>query len=119
MIIPDKYGMFHCENKGCGFETDNLFDLLEHNGVEYTWGVRLSPKHSFDMFKFLDSLDHALCHPEESTEIIHETIQAALMLFINASTDELDDFIMESTIISESETMITGIESMLRSNDEQ
>jgi hypothetical protein len=116
VIIPDKDGFFHCENKGCSYETDDLFELLEHNGVEYTWGVRLSAKHSFDMFKFLDSVDHALCHGD--FEEIETIVQSALMLFINASSDELDDFIMESTIISESESLVNGIEKMLRSADE-
>ena len=116
MIIPDKDGFFHCENKGCPFETDSLFELLDHNGVEYTWGVRLSPKHSFDMFKFLDGIDHAICHGDFNE--LHAIVQSALMLFINASTDELDDFIMESTIISESESLVNGIEKMLRSADE-
>lgn len=112
MLIPDKDGVFTCDNKGCEFETDNLFELLEHQGVEYTWGVRLSRQHSFNMFEFLRAVDENWDNPEELFTIV----QSALMLFINASRDELDDFIIESTILNESDSLIHGVERMLKNN---
>ena len=111
--MPDAEGFFHCENDDCDFRTDNLLELLDHEGVEYTWGIRLSVKHSFDMFQFLSSLYENMGDTEE----LHTVIQSALMLFINASRDEIDDFIMESAILNESESLIKNIEKMLENGE--
>lgn len=113
MLFPDDEGMFECDNGQCSYFTDDLFDMIAHHGVEYEWNVRLSPSHSFDLFKFLLSIDESLEDPEE----LHQLVQSALMLFLNASRDELDDFIIESTIVTESDSMISSIERMLNSND--
>lgn len=113
MLMPDNEGYFYCENNGCDYKTDDLLFLLSHEGVEYTWGIRLSVKHSFDMFQFLSSLSENIDDPEE----LHTIIQSALMLFINASRDEIDDFVMESAILTESESLIENIEKMLENGE--
>lgn len=111
--MPDKEGFFYCDNRECTFDTDNLFELLDHQGVDYTWGIRLSRSHSFDMFQFLKSLDENLSDPEE----LHTIVQSAMILFINASRDEIDDFVIESAILTESESLIENIEKMLKNEE--
>jgi hypothetical protein len=113
MLMPDNEGTFYCDQLKCTYDTDNLFELLEHQGVEYTWGIRLSSKHSFDFFQFLKAIDESLTDAEE----IYTIVQSALMLFINASRDEIDDFVMESAILTESEGLIENIEKMLENEE--
>jgi len=115
MLFPDKNGMVHCETKDCDFSTADLFDFLDHVGVEFTWDVRVTPKHSFDLFKFLQVLSDIIDHGE--IEEAYQVIQDTGFLFVNASSDELEDYIEESIVAEEASDGIRNIERMLRENE--
>lgn len=114
MLFPDKDGLLHCETSECEYDTTDLFDFLDHCGVEFTWDVRVTPKHSFDLFKFLQVISDAVNHGD--LEDAYQIIQDTAFLFVNASSDELDDFIEESIVAEETEYGIKNIERMLREN---
>ena len=40
MLFPDKEGMVHCETADCDFKSSDLFEFLDHVGVEFTWDRR-------------------------------------------------------------------------------
>ena len=117
MLFPDKDGLVNCETAGCDFSTVDLFDFLDHVGVEFTWDVRVTPKYSFDLFKFLQVLSDMVDHGD--LEEAYQVIQDTGFLFVNASSDELDDFIEESVVAEEADMGIRNIERMLRENGQE
>ena len=114
MLFPDKDGLVSCETTDCDYQTTDLFDFLDHVGVEFTWDVRVTPKHSFDLFKFLQVISDAVNHGD--LEDAYQIVQDTAFLFVNASSDELDDFIEESIVADEADMGIRNIERMLREN---
>lgn len=117
MLFPDKDGLISCETKDCDFNTTDLFDFLDHVGVEFTWDVRVTPKYSFDLFKFLQVLSDMIDHGD--LEEAYQVVQDTGFLFVNASSDELDDFIEESVVAEEADMGIRNIERMLRENGQE
>ena len=117
MLFPDKDGLVSCETKDCDFSTTDLFDFLDHVGVEFTWDVRVTPKYSFDLFKFLQVLSDMVDHGD--LEEAYQVVQDTAFLFVNASSDELDDFIEESVVAEEADMGIRNIERMLRENGQE
>ena len=115
MLFPDKEHMVHCETTDCNFKSADLFEFLDHVGVEFTWDVRVTPKHSFDLFKFLQVLSDMVNNNE--VDAAYQIIQDTGYLFVNASSDELDDFIEESIVVEEASDGIKNIERMLRENE--
>ena len=115
MLFPDKDGLLSCETTACDYTTTDLFDFLDHAGVEFTWDVRITPKHSFDLFQFLQVVSDAANHGD--LEDVYQLVQDTAFLFVNASSDELDDFIEESIVAEEANDGIKNIERMLREND--
>ena len=114
MLFPDKDGLIQCETADCDYQATDLFDFLDHVGVEFTWDVRVTPKHSFDLFQFLQVISDAVNHGD--LEDAYQIIQDTAFLFVNASSDELDDFIEESIVADEADMGIKNIERMLREN---
>lgn len=114
MLFPDKDGLVSCETADCDYQTTDLFDFLDHVGVEFTWDVKVTPKHSFDLFKFLQVISDAVNHGD--LEDAYQIVQDTAYLFVNASSDELDDFIEESIVADEADMGIRNIERMLREN---
>ena len=41
MLLPID-GHFECAESDCNFITCDIFEFMEHCGVEYKWGVRLN-----------------------------------------------------------------------------
>jgi hypothetical protein len=112
MLMPDKNGDFFCKKDN--FKTNNLFMYMEHFGVEYDWMIKLDKKYNFNLFKFLESL--AFMAEEKDIDGIWEAVQSTTLLMINASGEDLDVFIEEATIISETEDMFDQIERFLDEN---
>jgi phosphoserine phosphatase len=113
MLMPDNNGMFVC--KADNFETGNLFEYLDHYGVEYDWMVKLNKKHSFNLYPFLGELTNLAM--KKDYEQIYELIQSAVLLLINASTDSLDEFIEETEVIVGMEDMMDQVERFLNDNE--
>ena len=114
MLFPDKDGLVYCETLDCDYKTTDLFDFLDHCGVEFSWDVKVTPKYSFDLFQFLSVVSEVVNHGD--LQEAYEIIQGASFLFVNASSDELDDFIEESIVADEADMGIRNIERMLREN---
>ena len=114
MLIPVD-GHFECSESKCDFVTCDLFEFMEHCGVEYEWGVRLNKRYSFDLFQFLDILNNLTNTGD--LDGMYDHIQSAVLLLINASGDELEDFIEESVVQSEMSEVMDGIERLLRENE--
>lgn len=114
MLFPDKDGLVYCETADCDYKTTDLFDFLDHAGVEFTWDVRVTPKYSFDLFQFLQTVSDMIDHAD--IEEAYQVVQDTAFLFVNASSDELDDFIEESIVAEEADMGIRNIERMLKEN---
>lgn len=117
MLFPDKDGLVHCQTEDCDFSTTDLFDFLDHVGIEFTWNVKVTPKHSFDLFGFLQVVSDAANHGD--LEDVYQVVQDTAFLFVNASSDELDDFIEESIVAEEADVGIKNIERMLKENGQE
>lgn len=117
MLFPDKDGLVTCETIDCDYKTTDIFDFLDHVGVEFTWDVRVTPKYSFDLFKFFQVLSDMIDHGD--LEEAYQVVQDTAFLFVNASSDELDDFIEESVVAEEADAGIKNIERMLRENGQE
>ena len=114
MLIPVD-GHFECSESNCDFVTCDLFEFMEHCGVEYEWGVRLNKRYSFDLFTFLSILNDIT--NQGALAAIYDHVQSATLLMINASGDELSDFIEESVVQSEMTEVMDGIERFLKENE--
>ena len=108
-ILPNEEGMYICE---CNQKFSNIFEFLAHNGVEYEWGVRISPKWSFDMFEFMESIDLALGRGDQ--DAIYEIVQSAALTMLNASEGKFMEFMEEATVAGEMESIYEGIEKLLK-----
>ena len=117
MLFPNEDGLVSCETTDCDYQSTDLFDFLDHVGVEFTWDVKVTPKHSFDLFKFLQVLSDTINHGE--LEEAYQLVQDTGFLFVNASSNELDDFIEESIVAEEASDGIKNIERMLRENGQE
>jgi hypothetical protein len=111
MLLPDKDGMFSCKGE-CDFNTGDVFDMLDHAGVEFTWAVKISENRVFDLFDFLRYLSDTV--NEGDLEGAYMMIQDTATAFVNASSNELEQFIEESIVADETDNGIKSIERMLR-----
>lgn len=114
MLFPNDDGQLQCETKDCDFKTTDLFEFLDHCGIEFTWDVRVTPKYSFDLFQFLQTLSSIV--DAGDLDQAYDVIQDVGFLFTNASSGDLDDFIDECIVAEETESGISNIERMLREN---
>ena len=114
MLVPDKDGRFGCEQEDCDFKTTDVFDLLDHCGIEFSWGVKVSKGYTFDLFGFLQSLSASI--DAGYLEDAYDIVQSAALLMCNASENQLDELIDEVMIRSESEELIVNLERMLKDN---
>ena len=113
MLIPID-GHFKCSETKCEFTTCDLYEFMEHCGIEYEWGVRLNKRYTFDLFHFLSILNDLTNIGD--LDAMYDHIQSATLLLINASGDELEDFIEESVVQSEMSEVMDGIERLLKEN---
>lgn len=114
MLIPVD-GHFNCSEPKCDFATCDLFEFMDHCGVEYTWNVRLNKRYSFDLFQFLDVLNNLVNVGD--LDAMYDHVQSATLLLINASGDELSEFIEEMIVQEEMEYVMDGIERILKENE--
>lgn len=115
MLFPNNDGQYLCETENCTFKTIDLFEFLDHVGVEFTWDVRVTPRYRFDLFNFLQAISYMV--DKGDLDQAYDVIQDTACLFINASSDELDEYIEESIVADEAHDGIKNIERMLREND--
>ena len=113
MLMPEDNGMFIC--KADDFKTDNLFEYMDHFGVEYDWMVRLNPKFTLNLFSFLSEMSSLL--DKGDIDAAWEHLQSAVLLLINASGEDFDEFIEEAQVIAGSADMVDQIERYLDDND--
>jgi hypothetical protein len=110
MLIQNSKGQFTCEDEN--FKTTDVFEYLDHAGVEFKWGVKLSGKTTLDLFAMLYSVNNALLI--DNLDEAYDVIQSAALLLVNASSNEVDDFIEEAVVRATSKELISGIEGMLK-----
>jgi hypothetical protein len=111
MLLPVN-GHFNCEDTDCDFTTCNVFDFLQHCGVEFGWEVKLNKRYSFDLFTFLQILSQLV--DEGDLDGIFDHVQSATTLMVNASEDDLEDYIEEAVVASELKDIISGAERLLK-----
>jgi hypothetical protein len=112
MLVPVD-GHFSCQDD-CDFTTCNVFEFLEHCGVEFGWEVKLNKRYSFDLFTFLQILSQLV--DEGDLDGIFDHVQSATTLLINASDDDLEEYIEEAVVASELKDIINGAERLLKDN---
>ena len=112
MLMPVD-GHFSCQDD-CDFTTCNVFEFLDHCGVEFGWEVKLSKRYSFDLFTFLQILSQMV--DEGDLDGIFDHVQSATTLMINASDDDLEEYIEEAVVASELKDIINGAERLLKDN---
>ena len=116
MLFPDENGIYLCETEDCEFTTDDVFELLDHANIEFTWGVRITPKWSFDMFHFLKVLSEMSF--DGDVDGLINIVQDVAVMFANASNGaKLESFIEDSMVMEEVDEGIKNIERMLRENE--
>jgi hypothetical protein len=114
MLMPEN-GYFNCAEIECAFKTYNVFEYLEHCGVEYDWSVRLDRRFTFNMFDFLAILSQLVS--EKDLEGISNHIQSAALMMVNASGDDFSDFVEEAVVQTEMEGILKDVEGMLKENE--
>jgi hypothetical protein len=112
MLLPVN-GHFSCEDN-CDFTTCNVFEFLDHCGVEFGWEVKLNKRYSFDLFTFLQILSQLV--DEGDLDGIFDHVQSATTLMVNASDDDLEEYIEEAVVASELKDIINGAERLLKDN---
>jgi hypothetical protein len=112
MLVPVD-GHFSCQDD-CDFTTCNVFEFLEHCGVEFGWEVKLNKRYSFDLFTFLQILSQLV--DDGDLDGIFDHVQSATTLMINASDDDLEEYIEEAVVASELKDIINGAERLLKDN---
>ena len=112
MLLPVN-GHFSCQDN-CDFTTCNVFEFLDHCGVEFGWEVKLNKRYSFDLFTFLQILSQLV--DEGDLDGIFDHVQSATTLMVNASDDDLEEYIEEAVVASELKDIINGAERLLKDN---
>jgi len=113
MLMPLD-GHFACKDD-CDFTTCDVFEFLDHCGVEFGWSVHLNERYSFDLFTFLQILNDLT--NKGDLDGIYDHVQSATTLMVNASDDDLEDYIEEAVVASEMKDIINGVERLLKNND--
>lgn len=113
-FLPKPDGYIECPQE-CNFKTKDIFELLDHMNVEYSWAVRVDKKYSFDMFDFLALLNDHIIHREY--EDIQRHIQSAAILFINASNGTAGKFFEEMIVQEQLPEMFKEVDKMLEENE--
>lgn len=113
-FIPKPDGYIECP-QDCTFKTKNVFELLEHMNVEYSWSVKIDRRFSFDMFDFLALLDDCIAHND--IEDIRRHIQSSAILFINASNGTVDKFFEETIVREQLPEMFRELDKILEENE--
>jgi hypothetical protein len=113
MLLPSEDGYFHCE--GCeDFRTSDIFEFMEHHGIEYSWNVMLSKKYSFNLFSFLSTINFYL--DEGLLEEAYDHVQSTTLLFLNstAGQEEFESFLEEAEVIANMDNVMNQVEEILK-----
>lgn len=113
MLMPND-GHFDCQQ--CNFSTCDLFEYMEHCGVNYTWGVRLNKTFTFNLFDFLQYMNQR-CQEDDYSSVF-DSIQSATLLLVNASGEELSHFIEEAMVATEMINIDKEIKQILREEND-
>ena len=108
-------GHFECAEDDCDFRTCDLFEFMYHCGVEDKWAGRLDKRYSFDLFEFLQILNDII--DAGDLDEAYDHIQSATLLMVNASGDDLHEFIEEAVVRSEMDNVMAGVEGLLKENE--
>jgi hypothetical protein len=99
----------------CGFETDDIFEMFEHTGIDMQWSLKVSKDFSFNLYTFFQEMSRLARHG--STEDIYDAIQAiSYMLYKAAGDDDFDSQLKDVFVRKESEELIANLERMLDNN---
>lgn len=113
MLMP-KDGHFECEDS-CDFKTCDIFEFMDHCGVEFGWAVKLNKRYSFDLFTFLQLLNDMV--EVGDLDAMYDHVQSATLMMVNASEGDLEEFMEESIVESEMGELMTGLERLLKEHD--
>lgn len=105
---------FNCE---CGFETNNVYDMVRHQTDDddaVLWVIRLSEKYSFNLFSFLEEL-HSIIEEGDLDEAKFY-LQATGMAFFAAMDGELDSLVQEAIVQEEVSAMDESLMRILKEN---
>lgn len=115
MLLPDDNGFYRCQQEDCDFKSTNIFDFFEHVGTEFSWDIRVTSRYSFDLFKFLGAMSYML--DRGNLDDAYDSIQDTACLFVNACSDELENFLEETLVVGEAREGIENLERMLKENE--
>lgn len=111
VFIPKPDGTIECDKK-CGFKTKDVFEWIDHANIEYSWGIRLDRRFTFDMFDFLYILNELLISGQYDEAKKHT--QTAAILLINASNENLDKYVEESLVRQEMPILMAEVNEFLQ-----
>ncbi len=98
-------------------EMVNYTNIASDCGVEFSWGVKLSKRYSFDLFTFLQQLNDLI--DVGDADAVYDHVQNATLMMVNASDDELEPFIEEMVVAAEMDDVLEGVEKLLKENNDQ
>ena len=116
MLMPNKSGVFECEDK-CSFATSDIFEFMDHCGIEFAWQVRLNKRFSFDLYTFLNLLNDTV--NKGDLDELWDIVQDATLMMVNASEGDLEEFVEETVVASEMNNMMSDLERLLKKDDDE
>ena len=112
MLMPEDDGTFICKKDN--FIASDIFDYMEHFGVEYDWMVKLNPRYNFNLFTFLQELTALLL--ENEVDEAYVLVQSVVLMLVNASGEDFDEFVEEAEVITGTKDMFEQLERFLNDN---
>lgn len=113
-LLPDKSGKFHCLD--CEFETEDIFDLFEHQDTSFSWAISIGGSRSVvDLMDFLENLSDKI--RDGHAEIARDHIQALVTAFVNVFDGQginAKKIFNETVIRRSTDSFIKNIEEMLK-----
>ena len=113
MLLPSDDGYFRCEYDD--FKTSNLFEYMEHQGIEFDWMVRLSPGYSLNLFTFLNELCFFM--EDDNYEEVWNHLQSVVLLMINACSEDFEQFVQEAEVVTGTKDMFDQLDKFLKNED--
>jgi len=112
MIMPDENGLYYCEDDD--FKTQDTFSFLDHCELDYEWNLKVNPRYSVNLFKFLSQMWQLAIH--DDLDAIEDNIQSMALLLTNASTDNFDAFLDECNVRVGMSKMSEELEELLNND---
>lgn len=110
--MNDEYE-YECNNEECRYQTDDIFDYIDHMGIDIRWVMRISPSYTMEFYAFLKELNRVLmCNDAEEGYFM---VQAVTYMLFNASTNpDFEEKMNENYIKANTTDIILGLEKMLK-----